>query len=265
VTGVVLENVGVSYGDRPVVRELTMSVRSGEWLGVIGPNGAGKTTILRAIAGLVTHVGRIAVGDVVVEGSGLRRLARRVAMVHQDPVIPAGMTVSQYVLLGRSPYLSYAGREGARDRRVVADVLERLSLGSLAARRVDECSGGERRRAAVARALAQQAPVLLLDEPTSSLDVGRQQEVLELVDDLRRSEELTVIAAMHDLTLAAQFAERLTLLVAGRVVSTGSAADVLTEEAIRRHFDARVRVLPLDQVGPVVVPVRGETTMEPAQ
>src|SRR5207249_6632176 len=136
----------------------------------------------------------------------------------QDPVIPVGMTVAQYVLLSCSPHLSYAGREGARDRRVVADVLERLSLGPLSERPVDQCSGGERRRAAVARALAQQAPVLLLDEPTSSLDVGRQQDVLELVDALRRSEGLTVIAAMHDLTLAAQFADRLALLVGGGVM-----------------------------------------------
>src|SRR5205823_739989 len=152
-----------------------------------------------------------------------RQAARNVAMLVQEPQMPAGMTVSQYVLLGRVPHLGYLGRESSRDRRIVRDIVRRLALEDMTSRPLDRLSGGERQRAAIARALAQQAPVLLIDEPTSSLDVGRQQSVLELIDQLRREQELTVIAAMHELTLAGQYADRLALLVAGRLVAVGAA------------------------------------------
>src|SRR5256885_14790292 len=177
-------------------------------------------------------------------------------MVMQEPHMPDGMSVSQYVLLGSSPPLAYFGKEGRTDHRVVADILERLSLDRLAARPLDHLSGGERQRAAIARALAQQAPVLLVDEPTSSLDVGRQQEVLELIDQLRREQELTVIAAMHELTLAGQYADRLALLVDGRLAAVGPAAEVLTERAITEHYRAQVRVMQMNGSGTAVVPVR---------
>jgi len=164
--------------------------------------------------------------------------------------------VSQYVLLGRAPHLGYLGKESSFDRRVVRDVLRRLVLEELAARPLEKLSGGERQRAAIARALAQRAPVLLIDEPTTSLDVGRQQSVLELIDQLRKEQELTVIAAMHELTLAGQYADRLALLVEGRLVAVGSAAEVLTEPAISAHYGAEVKVIDLNGSGPAVVPVR---------
>jgi iron complex transport system ATP-binding protein len=138
----------------------------------------------------------------------------------------------------------------------VADILERLSLELLAARPLDHLSGGERQRASIARALAQQAPVLLVDEPTSSLDVGRQQEVLELIDALRAEQGLTVIAAMHELTLAGQYADRIALLVGGRLVAVGAPAEVLTEPNIASHYRAQVTVLSLNGSGRAVVPVR---------
>ena len=253
---VVLDGVHVAYDSGPVVNGLDLAVTSGEWLSLIGPNGAGKTTILRAIARLVDFVGEIRIGRHSVTKLGARELARKVAMVLQEPHMPEGMTVAQYVLLGRSPHLSYFGREGWYDRRLVADILERLSLDTFAARPLDHLSGGERQRAAIARALAQQAPILLIDEPTSSLDVGRQQEVLELIDELRREHELTVIAAMHDLTLAGQYADRLALLVAGKLVAVGPAAEVLTEPAISEHYRAQVKVLSMNGSGRAVVPVR---------
>jgi iron complex transport system ATP-binding protein len=256
VTPVVLDQVSVAYEKHTVVRALDLTVGSGEWVALIGPNGAGKTTLLRAIAGLVPHTGCITVGGDPLCALSQKSLARRIAFVHQDPLMPAGMAVAQYVLLGRSPHLSYLGRESGRDRRIAADVLRRLNLGSLADRTLDQLSGGERQRAAIARALAQQAAVLLLDEPTSSLDLGRQQEVLELVDTLRRKDELTVIAAMHDLTLASQFANRLALVVDGTLLLAGSPTTVITEEAIARHYGARVRVLPVSPSGHAVVPIR---------
>lgn len=253
---VVLRDVGIAYESEVVVSGLDLTVSSGEWLALIGPNGAGKTTILRAIARLVEYQGEIRIGDQAVAGMSGRELARLVAMVMQEPHMPDGMSVSQYVLLGRSPHLTYFGKEGREDHRVVADILERLSLERLAARPLDHLSGGERQRASIARALAQQAPILLVDEPTSSLDVGRQQEVLELIDGLRTEQGLTVIAAMHELTLAGQYADRLALLVAGKLVAVGAPADVLTEAAIATHYRAHVQVLSLNGSGRAVVPVR---------
>jgi iron complex transport system ATP-binding protein len=256
VSTVVLDQVSVTYNTRRVVRDLDLAVGSGEWLALIGPNGAGKTSLLRAIAGLVPHAGSIAVCGDRVSRLSSRELARCVAFVHQDPLMPEGMTVTQYVLLGRSPHLSYLGRESSQDRGIVGDVLDRMALRSLAERTLDHLSGGERQRAAIARALAQHAAVLLLDEPTSSLDIGGQQDVLELVDTLRRDDGLTVIAAMHDLTLASQFADRLALVVAGALLIAGTPTTVLTEESIARHYGARVRVLPVPPSARAVVPVR---------
>lgn len=251
-----LEHVFIGYGDAPVVRDISVVVPSGGWLTLIGPNGAGKTSVLRAVAGLVGHEGCIALGGVATSDLVPRELARRVAVVPQEPEIPPGMTVAEYVLLGRTPHLSYLGKEGARDRRVAGDVLERLQLGALASRELGKLSGGERRRAVIGRALAQQAPILLLDEPTAALDMGRQQDVLDLVDDLRREDGITVLAAMHDLTLAGQYAEELALLVDGEMVACGGADEVLTRSAIERYYGARVRVLPVLAAGRAVVPVR---------
>jgi iron complex transport system ATP-binding protein len=253
---VVLLDVGIAYESEVVVSELDLNISSGEWLALIGPNGAGKTTILRAIARLVAYRGEIRIDGKSVDNLSGRELARRVAMVMQEPHMPEGMSVSQYVLLGRSPHLTYFGKEGRADQRIVADILERLSLDRLAARPLDHLSGGERQRASIARALAQQAPILLIDEPTSSLDVGRQQEVLELIDALRAEQGLTVIAAMHELTLAGQYADRLALLVGGKLVAVGAPAEVLTEPAIASHYRANVQILSLNGAGRAVVPVR---------
>jgi iron complex transport system ATP-binding protein len=259
VSKVSLRDVRIAYETEVVVSGLDLEIAPGEWLALIGPNGAGKTTILRAIARLVGFEGEIHIGSQSVRLLSARKLARQVAMVLQEPHMPDGMTVSQYVLLGRSPHLSYFGKEGRRDHSIVADILDRLSLQHLAARPLDHLSGGERQRAAIARALAQQAPILLIDEPTSSLDVGRQQEVLELIDALRTEQGLTVIAAMHELTLAGQYADRLALLVAGRLVSVGAPAEVLTEPAIADHYRAQVRVLEMNGAGRAVVPIRSRT------
>jgi cobalamin transport system ATP-binding protein len=246
-----LAGLRVELGGRPVVDGVSFSVEHGEWVTLIGPNGAGKTTLLRAIAGLVEHQGEIDVGGEPMRRLRRRELARRVALVPQVPLMPAGMTVREYVLLGRTPYLSYAGREGRRDHAAVEQALQRLDLVELVERQLGTLSGGERQRAVLARALAQEAPLLLLDEPTSALDAGRQQEALELVDALRLDAGLTVVAAMHDLTLAGQYASRLLLLSSGRIVAQGAPAEVLTEPLIGEHYGARVRVL-----DGAVIPVR---------
>jgi iron complex transport system ATP-binding protein len=256
-TGIELRGVSVALDGRPVLRGLTLHIPRGARLGLIGPNGSGKTTLLRAIAGLVPHTGELRVGDAAGGMLSRRELARRIALVPQNPAVPAGITVTDYVLLGRTPHIPYFGAESRRDLDIVASVLDHLDLAAFAARRLDSLSGGERQRAVLARALAQQAPVLLLDEPTTGLDVGHQQQVLELVDRLRDELDLTVVGAMHDLTVAGQFADHLVLLDGGRVAAAGPARAVLTEEVIARHYHASVRVLEDPAGGIVVVPVRG--------
>jgi iron complex transport system ATP-binding protein len=252
---IALDGVSVTLGGAPVLDDVTASVDDGEWVGVIGPNGAGKTTLLRVVAGLVPHGGTIELGGRAVSAMKRRRLSRCVALVPQDPLMPKEMTVAEYVLLGRTPYVPYLGSESRSDLEAVGRALDRLDLQALANRRLGTLSGGERQRAVLARALAQGTAVLLLDEPTSALDVGRQQQVLEFVDRLRAEQRLTVLSAMHDLTLAGQFADRLLLLDRGAVVADGPPRDVLTEARLAAHYGATVRVID-DEAGLAVVPRR---------
>jgi iron complex transport system ATP-binding protein len=254
VSALALRALAVALGGRPVVDGVSLTVEHGEWVGLIGPNGAGKTTALRAVTGLVPYDGSARVDDAEVSDLSRRELARLVALVPQSPSVPPALTVSEYVLLGRTPHISYLGRESSRDLAAVARALRRLDLAALAERPLTSLSGGERQRAVLARALAQEAPLLLLDEPTSALDIGRQQSVLELVDCLRRELGLTVVAAMHDLTLAGQYADRLVLLSGGLRAAEGRPADVLTEWTVAEHYHARVEVLA--GAAPVVVPRR---------
>jgi iron complex transport system ATP-binding protein len=257
VTGVAFDGVSVSLDGTPILRDVSGSAEAGAWLTVIGPNGAGKSTLLRALMRLVRATGSITLDGVETARMRARELARRVALVPQTPAMPGEMTVAEYVLLGRTPHLGYFARESRRDHEEAAVALERLDLTPLAGRRLATLSGGERQRAVLARALAHRAPVLLLDEPTAALDIGRSQDVLELVDELRREAGLTVIATMHELTLAGQYADRLLLLDGGRVVAAGEPREVLTEELVERHYGASVRVVVDDEAGLVVVPARG--------
>ena len=245
----------VTIGQRRLLDAVDLDVPPGEWLNVVGPNGAGKTTLLRVLAGLAAAEGTICVQGRDVRSLHRREWAQRVALVPQSPVVPAGMTVAQYVLLGRTPHIPPLGAEGPADIDAARGALARLDLLDFADRDVETLSGGERQRVLVARLLAQDAPIALLDEPTTALDVGHQQQVLDLVEDLRQHQELTVVATMHDLTMAGQYGDRLAMIVGGRVVATGTADDVLTEDALSTHYGARVRVLQSDD-GPVVVPVR---------
>ncbi|WP_242887509.1 ABC transporter ATP-binding protein [Actinomadura litoris] len=241
---VAVRGLDVALGGRPVLRKVSLDVPAGSWTAIIGPNGAGKSTLLRAVLGLLPSDGEISVAGADLGRLKPRQRAKVVAYAPQNPNLPVGMSVFDYTLLGRSPYIPHLGRESARDRAVAAEVLDRLDLAGLASRPMNQLSGGERQRVVLARALAQQTSVLLLDEPTTALDIGHQQQVMELVDQLRLSDELTVVTTIHDLTLAGQYADDLVLLSEGRVAAAGSPAEVLTREAIEEHFDARVRVLP---------------------
>ena len=250
-----VRSLSVSLGGRDILNDVTISVSSGGWLGVIGPNGAGKTTLLRAIAGLVPASGEVFLDDVPAASMRPRDRARRIAIVAQRPVLPGAMTVADYVLLGRTPHIAYLDVETRSDLDIAATALERLDIGSFADRPLGTLSGGEQQRVVLARALAQAAPALLLDEGTNALDVGSQQEVLELVSELRESDGITVVSAMHDLTLASQYAESVALLGGGRIVAAGTPENVIREDLIASHYGADVRVARTED-GLVVFPVR---------
>jgi len=260
VSSVTFDGVGVQYGKRRALEPYTDVVATGEWLGLIGPNGAGKSSLLRAAAGLVKSSGSISVDGVALDSLHNRERAALVAYVPQEPLIPNDMTAFDYVLLGRTPYVSYFGSETAHDHDVVGEVIDRLRLGEFASRHLGSLSGGERQRVVLARALAQEAPVVLLDEPTSALDIGHQQQAMELVAELRADSGLTVISAMHDLTLAGTYTDRLVMLDEARVVASGAAADVLTAERLGEVFNVCVTVEVDEGDGTViVVPRRGSS------
>ena len=247
------ENLSVRLDRREVLAGVNLSVSGGEWLGLIGPNGAGKTTLLHAVAGVLRYRGRVLIAGEDAASMRSRRRATLVSLVAQNPVLPAGMAAIDYVLLGRTPHRGLSLAAGGEDYAKALAALESLGISKLAERPLNKLSGGERQRVAAARALAQETPVLLLDEPTASLDIGRQLEVLELIDELRRERSLTVVSALHDLSLAGQFADRLMLLASGRFEADGSPAEVLSAPAIADFYGTAPEVLTDDRGAAVVV------------
>lgn len=248
---IVWDDVEVAYMGRRALGPVTVTVGDGEWVGLIGPNGSGKSSMLKAAVGLVELTGTVRMRN------GHRRPGRDIAWMPQRPSMPEQMGVGDYVMLGRSPHIGYLGTEGRADRAAVTAALEKLSLLEIADRPIGTLSGGEAQRAVLARALAQEAPVLLLDEPTASLDIGHAVEVLEVIDELRDSEGLTVVTAIHDLTLAGRFCGRLLLLAGGVVAADGTPDRVLTEDTLTPHYGDSIRVT-VDADGPTVAPARSE-------
>lgn len=243
----------VVYNGSFVVGPIELEVGNGEWVALIGPNGAGKSTLLKSAVGGVDFSGDVSLGGEP------RRLGIDIAWMPQRPTLPDEMTVAQYALLGRTPHLNYLQSERAVDYEATEAALTRLDLINLSGRRLKTLSGGEAQRVVLARALAQQSPVLLLDEPTSSLDLGHAVEVLELIDELRLQGGLTVVTAIHDLTLAERFADRLVLLADGQIVSEGLGSEVLTPENLSTHYGAGVKVISYDE-RPTVIPRRSDSS-----
>ncbi|MGH8925710.1 MAG: ABC transporter ATP-binding protein [Acidimicrobiia bacterium] len=249
------DDVTVTAGGRSIVEGVDLFVAGGSWLSLIGPNGAGKTTLVRALAGTIAYRGTVTIDRRNLAAGSIRERARRLAVVPQHPIIPPGLAVFDYVLLGRAPHQGLRFSASVEDRRRVYAVLQRLELDSFADRLLESLSGGERQRVVLARAFAQDTPVLVLDEPTAFLDVGHQLEVLELIADLRDDRSITVITTMHDLSVAGQFADEIAVLAAGRLIATGKPAEVLTPDLIGRHWGVDA-IVAADQYGGVTVTVQ---------
>lgn len=251
-----IEGLSVRYNGTRVVDGVSLSVEAGEWVGLIGPNGAGKSSLLKALVGATESSGSIVLAGRPVEELSRREVARRVAVVPQIPLVPTSMQVLDYVLLGRTPHLGYLAAETERDVAIAEASLWDLGVIHLAERVLGSLSGGELQRTVLARALAQETPILLLDEPTSALDIGHRQQVLDLVADLRRTRGVAILSAMHDLTLAGQYADRVAFMRNGRIEAEGLPEDVLTEDIIQRFEGARVTVMRGPDGEIVVVPRR---------
>ena len=253
-SGVVARGIRAGYREREVLRGVDLVARAGEVVALVGPNGAGKSTLLRVVGGLL----RPTAGSVRIDGVDVTTLDRR-AIAHHIAVVPQvfetlfPFTVREIVALGRTSRLGPLGTLGADDARAVTRALDDIGATDLADRRVDRVSGGERQRAVLAMALAQEAGVLLLDEPTAHLDPAHQRGTLERVVALARMRRLAVVAVLHDLNLAATFATRVVLLADGVVVREGDPRDVITSQLVAEVFGEGLRVVAYDG-RPVVIP-----------
>ncbi|HJR78942.1 MAG TPA: heme ABC transporter ATP-binding protein [Anaerolineales bacterium] len=238
-----IQNLSVSYGARRVLHDVSLDVQSGEVLALIGPNGAGKSTLIRAVSGVIPYTGQVRTnGDTLASLSTIQR-ARYVATVPQAVSLPPAYTVWETVLFGRTPHLGFLGQPSQKDEEIARQSLARVSALPFAERRVGELSGGEQQRILLARALCQSTPILLLDEPTAHLDLQYQVSLLELVHELAHRDKLAVLVALHDLNLAAHYADRIALMVAGDIKAMGKPKDVLQPELIREAYCLPVQVI----------------------
>lgn len=247
----------LSYGGRAVVDGLDLDVPDGEVTAIIGPNGCGKSTLLRALGRVMAPAG----GEVLLDGTPLariptRRLATQLSLLPQAPEAPAGLTVAELVARGRHPHQRWFEQFGRGDEEIVRDAMAATGVADLADSPLDELSGGQRQRAWLSMTLAQQTGILLLDEPTTYLDLAHQIEVLELIRALHADRGRTVLMVLHDISLAARYASRIIAMSGGRIVATGTPDEVVTERMLDEVFGLRTSILREPVQGrPHVVPL----------
>ncbi|MEV0115647.1 ABC transporter ATP-binding protein [Streptomyces sp. NPDC050844] len=246
----------LAYEDREVVHALDLAIPDGEVTVIVGPNACGKSTTLRALGRLLKPKS----GAVLLDGEALaklptKKIAQQIGLLPQTPVAPEAITVGDLVARGRQPHQSWWQQWSHEDEKAVTEAMERTDVSALAERSVDELSGGQRQRVWIAMALAQDTGLLLLDEPTTYLDISHQVEVLDLVRQLNHDRGRTVVVVLHDLNQAARYADHLVAMKEGRIVAEGAPADVVTEELVREVFGLECVVVPDPVTGsPLVVP-----------
>lgn len=234
-----MQNVSLGYHRQPILRDLNLRVSPGELAGLIGPNGCGKSTLIKAFSHIINPLsGTILIDGRVISGIPRRELARLVGVVPQIPLLPSTFSAFEIVLMGRNPHLGLFQSEGPRDWNLALQALAKTATQALADRRVNELSGGEIQCLLIARALVQETRAILLDEPTANLDIGRQVEILDLMKDLCRNYNLVVLAALHDLNLAAQYCDRLVLIHNGHIHAEGKPSEVITDVNIKQVYGA---------------------------
>lgn len=266
VGGLTAEGISVGYDGRRVIDGLDLAIPSGRITAIVGPNACGKSTLLRGLARLhPLEAGRVTLGGRDVSAMPRREVARRIGVLPQSSIAPDGVRVAELVGRGRYPHQGWFGRHSSDDDVVVAEALAATGVADLADRRLEELSGGQRQRVWVAMVLAQRTDIVLLDEPTTYLDVTHQLELLDLLTELNRVHGTTVVMVLHELNLAARYADHLVVMRSGTVIAEGSPDEVLTREIVRRAFDLEAQVI-LDPVAgsPLVVPVGRFHKVDPA-
>ena len=245
--------ISFDYESRRVLEKVSLSIQAGEFVGLIGANGSGKTTLLRILLGLLpAQSGEVFLGVDSIKSLSRREIARRATLVQQDTTIDFDFTAREIVAMGRTPYLGRFTPEKSADREAIANAMRATETEGFANRFVTELSGGERQRVHIARAVAQETPLVLLDEPTSNLDLTHQFDALQLIKNLTRAGK-AALAAIHDLSLAWRFCDRLLLLSNGRIVAGGKPFEVITETNLLDHFGLRARVGRDEETGSLIV------------
>ena len=263
-----VQDLTLGYGERTVIEGLDLDLLPGRLTAIVGANASGKSTLLRSMSRLLApRRGQVLLDGEQVHSLPAKRLARVLGLLPQSPLTPEGITVADLVGRGRHPHQGIFSRWSAADDEAVAAALDATRTAELAERPVDELSGGQRQRVWIAMALAQDTDLLLLDEPTTFLDVSHQVEVLDLLTDLNRERGITLVMVLHDLNLAARYSDRLVMISGGAVAASGAPAEVLTEQRVREVFglDSRIIIDPVSGT-PLMLPIgRHHAAAGPAQ
>lgn len=238
-----INNIDFSYNEKSVLKDISLSISKGEFLSIIGPNGSGKSTILKLITKLNTpNKGEILLNNVNIKDINQRDLAKSISLVPQNTYIEYEFSVKELITMGRFPYKKRFERESKDDYAIVNKAMERTNTKYLEDRLITEISGGETQRVTIARALAQETDIILLDEPTSFLDINHQIEILNLLRDLNKEEKKTILLVIHDINLAARYSDRIMILKDGLVMDIGQPEDVITKENILKAYNLKAEI-----------------------